>query len=162
MKNHIPIPGLRECRWQLLADLREIDPTVDLHYLGEGIWVLGAVKPNQWRYDTAGGVLRGGHDRSTWMRRTWELGLHGFTRINNYLIQGEPDSRIVHDLRVRDWHYRHNRERVFDEALARADGSWETEARQKMMLDEVESRLADSYGYFFKGRRNYMMRGSGA
>ena len=157
MRNHIRIPGRRECRWQLLTDLREIDPLADLHYLGEGIWVMGPVKPNKFRYAQAGQILTGGHDRSTWMRRMWELGLYGFTRINSYHIQGEPDSRILHDLRVRDFLYRHNRERTFDDALARADGTIETEARKKMMMDEMEARTLDSFGNFFRGRTSFDM-----
>ncbi len=157
MKNHIRIPGRREARWQLLADLREIDPTVDLHYLGEGVWALGAVRWNRNRYEQAGRILRDGHDRSTWMRRQWELALYGFARINSYRIQGEPDTRILNDLRVRDWRYRHQANQTFEQALARADGTAESDAREKMALNEMESRLVDSYGNFFRGRRSFDM-----
>lgn len=157
MKNHIRIPGQRECSWQLLTDLREIDRTVDLHYLGEGVWMLGSVKPNKWRYEAAGAVLRSEHDRSTWMRRLWELGLYGFARMGEYKIYGEPNSRILQDFARKDWHYRHNREAAFDKALAMADGTLELEARQKMLLDDMEARTTDSWANFFRGRRSFDM-----
>lgn len=157
MKNHIDIPGRREARRELLADLREIDPNVDLHYLGEGYWALGVVRPNQHRYRAAGQVLRDGHDRSTWMRRLWELGLYGFAQIGLYRIWGEPDGRIVHDFREKDWRYRHEREAAFNRQLDWADGTTEQESRINDALAETEARTRDSWGYFFAGRRSFDM-----
>lgn len=157
MRNHVRIAGQRECSWQLLADLREIDPTVDLHYLGNGVWVLGSVRPNKHRYVQAGRLLRDGHDRSTWMRRLWELTIYGFARVGVYQIQGEADSRIVTDFRQKDWRYRHEREVAFDEAMADADGTNELEWRKKLMLDDMEARTHDSWANFFRGRRSFDM-----
>ncbi len=157
MRNHIDIPGRREARWELLADLREIDPTVDLHYVGEGYWVLGSVRPNRLRYEQAGALLKEGHDRSTWMRRLWELALHGFSHIGTYRIYGDPDSRIVHDLRERDWLYRNDREATINRKLDEADGTAETERRINDTLAEAEARTRDSWGNFFAGRRSFDM-----
>jgi hypothetical protein len=91
------------------------------------------------------------------MRRLWELTLQGFARVGVYQIQGEADSRILDDFRLRDWRYRHEPEAAFDEAMAEADGTNELEWRKKMMLDDMEDRTRDSWGNFFRGRRSFDM-----
>lgn len=158
-KNRIDIPGERECDWQLLADLRAIDETVDLHYLGDGRWVLGSVRPNKLRYSEAGSLLRSASPRARWTRRLWELGMYGFARIALYEIRGWPDSRITADLRERVWRYQKSRDKAFEESLRHTSDEPERERAVRAAEDEAEARALDSYAWAFRGRKNFAMRG---
>src|SRR5690606_35388912 len=95
----------------VLAGLRQIDLRADLHYAGEGCWVLGV----------ATGVVTS-TVRATAMKilqressklkpngsniRLADAMLRGFREIARYQVQGSPDSSIVHDFRERDWWWR--------------------------------------------------------
>ena len=108
-RNHISLPAVREPPSELLRELREIDPTVDLHYAGDGRWILGAVRPNSERRQIAGKILEQRRRigvRSYVRRLVPELGVHGFGLIGVWQIQGEPDGRIVNEFRYLDFCYR--------------------------------------------------------
>jgi len=156
MRNHIPIEGERTPPPRLLERLRGIDPTLDLHYVGMGRWMLGSVKWTRPRELEAIGLLAGGNLRTYGAYRLARLGMHGFAKIASYDIVGEPDGRIVKDFRARDFRYRAGRERVFNEKLEGAERE-NRDQELKDMLSEVEAREADSYANFFKGRRSFDM-----
>lgn len=156
MTNHIRIMSTRDVPPLLLKELRTIDPMVDLHYVGEGSWVLGSVKWTWPRYKEAFGLLATGNLRTRGAQRLAELGLHGFAKIASYFIVGEPDGRIVADFREREHRYRAGRERMFNEKLDAAEKG-DRDKETKAMIDEIEAREADSYANFFKGRRSFYM-----
>jgi len=156
MRNHIRITSSREPPRHVLESLRTIDPTVDLHYIGEGSWALGSVKWTRPRYKEAAQLLSNGALRTRGAYLLAVLGLYGFAKIATYDIMGEPDSRIVHDLRERDFRYRAGRERMFNEKLDQAERGNRDEETQDW-LDEIEAREADSYANFFRGRRSFDM-----
>jgi hypothetical protein len=111
----------------LLAALREIDPRVELVYVGEGKWWLGGVNPNDERTRRAEILLK----QMEWVEReepalyrrpsvqrsimAAKLGLQGFARIEQYTANGEPSGTvldsgghpctIVEDFRERQWNW---------------------------------------------------------
>lgn len=157
VRNHVDLPGERSCDWRLLADLRALDPELDLHYVGKGAWALGAVRWTIDRYNLAGRRLRLTETNSPSSVRLCELAMQGFARIALYRIQGEPTSEIVLDFKEREWRYRHGRDREFEEKLKHSSGHYRRERMHKSMLDEIEAREKDSWANFFRGRRSYDM-----
>lgn len=156
VRNHVDIPGERSCDWRLLADLRALDPELDLHYVGEGAWALGAVRWTVHRYRQAARRLEAGALTPASYRLA-ALALRGFAKIGLYRIQGEPTSEIVLDFKEREWRYRHGRDREFEEKLKHSSGHYRRERMHKSMLDEIEAREKDSWANFFRGRRSYDM-----
>lgn len=153
-RNHIALPGTREPPSWLLAELREIDPTVDLHYTGHGYWLLGAVKPNRERREIAQ-KIKGQRSRSTRSYSRWllpELALEGFGLIGYWHIQGEPDGRIVNDFRRTDHAYRQGAEPDWG-AMEMLKGP-DTEK----VMQEIEDRAKHDGGYFFRGRKSFLVK----
>ena len=126
-------PSERTCPPALRADLRRIEPTAALVYVGGGRWVLGTIRfhwPNVQKVvrtlvklerETASQLNAFGHEadvnrdpaeRADAARRQarniyWLRALiQGFRPIADYHIEGEPDSRIVRDFEFRDFLYR--------------------------------------------------------
>ncbi len=149
-RNHIALPGTREPPSWLLRDLREIDPTVDLHYSGHGYWLLGAVKPNRERREIAQKIK---HQRS-YSTRTYdrwllpELALEGFGLIGVWHIQGEADGRILNEFRMVDYAFRRGEEPDWEamEMLPVPD--------TEKIMQEIEDRTRHDSGYLFRGRRS--------
>ncbi len=149
-RNHIALPGTREPPSWLLRDLRQVDPTVDLHYAGHGYWLLGAVRPNRVRREIAHKIKEQrtrsarGYDR--WLMP--ELALEGFGLIGVWHIQGEADGRILNEFRLLDWAFRRGDEPDW-EAMELIRGP-DTDK----IMQEIEERTAHDSGYLFRGRRS--------
>lgn len=121
----------------LLAELRAIDDTAELVYVGEGTWWLGAVRPTEIRRQAGTRILALEERRAKPNPRNVMLGkllLQGFARIQAYHTTGDPAGpvtdceghpcTIVNDFRERDALWRRDRgEQAFRERMARSDGT---------------------------------------
>jgi hypothetical protein len=145
---------VREPPPELLRDLREIDPTVDLHYFGSGKWVLGAVRPNAARRQIAGKMLmqRRRHGFRNLARRLIpELGVQGFGYIGEWVIQGEPDGRIVNEFRQVNYYTNRGDEPDWDamemSPVLSEDEIWEDY--------DMEYRIRHEYPTLFGKRKHF-------
>ncbi len=148
-------PEARPTPTLLLAELRTIDPTVELVYAGTGIWWLGAVADIAERKQMAEHMMSDIERLQAWQRtaRTvmlCKLNLQGFALIEAYhgpdpagtvKVNPGPDeyyTTIVEDFRERDAHFRrdHGRrvmETRLDETM-RGPQRREAEAKVKEYL----------------------------
>lgn len=169
-------PDGRETPLLLLADLRAIDPTVELVSFGGRDWRLGSVKSGQardWRAFKADHMLdsldrarAAGHHVSTKNYLLAHLLKQGFAQIAQYFDFGDPSgtvedyegnhTTILEDFRQRDFHYRQDQgEQVFRAAVARAsDNANDAESRRKM-ADYMHADGRDHYNREVRGRVNF-------
>lgn len=115
----------RETPPALLAQLREIDPTAELVYVGDQQWWLGAVRTNEERRKAGEHILAFERRRTQPNPRNIMLGqllLQGFARIQMYRCAGDPSvdrvvdaegypCSIVEDFRARDAAWRRDQGR---------------------------------------------------
>lgn len=109
----VAVPVERTAPAWLLAQLRRVDPTVDLVYVGEGKWWLGAVTtPTRFRYRTGMRLLRRALRSARPLAAIARQGLlvcQGFTLITEY--QGDPSGAWVDDFARRDFEWRYHSDR---------------------------------------------------
>jgi len=155
MDRLIDLPELREPPPALLAQLREIDPLAELIYVGEGEWWLGVVKPNTFRR-AQGDALLGREWRKSvkdWQQlRYGQLMRQGFAFCGTWVIEGEPDGRIVNDFRESTWLWAHDRDRVEDTLLEKPERVRQQNTRS-MMKDKLHADARSIYRHVVSGRR---------
>lgn len=174
---HHPIPpDGRETPLLLLAELREIDPTVELVSFGGRDWRLGSVKSGQsrdWRAakadqmrDSLDRAKSVGHHISPKNYYLVNLLTQGFAQIAQYFDFGDPSgtvedfegnpTTILEDFRQRDFFYRKDQgEQVFRESIARhSDGANDVESRRKM-ADYMHADGRDHYNREVRGRTTF-------
>lgn len=170
-----PVEG-REPPRLLVAALQAIDPSVTLFYVGDGVWWLGSVQPNEYRRADGEMILANESRRDVPNTRNVLLGLlsqEGFARIEAYHgldpeglvtvnpgLDNEYTCTILEDFRERDYNWRVERkegERVVKERMAAAEGEperLEAEAQMQQWLRtdgrahwRREMRDRKSFGY---------------
>ncbi len=120
--------GDRKAPAHLVAGLQRIDPTLELVCVGEGKWVVLSHKPRIHRIRTGHGLLRttaqSDHPDPGVFRQGHAM-VNGYAFLAEYVIEGEPDWRIVEEVRAADWLFRHQPDvcerkmaPVSDEAIA--------------------------------------------
>lgn len=96
-------PEARETPMLLLADLRQIDPTMEIVYVGERMWWVGRVEPNEVREERGRFMLSqldalDEHlkDRPSIARSIiyGKLLIQGFARIEMYFDCGDPSGEV--------------------------------------------------------------------
>lgn len=129
-------PHLRRPPQHVVAGLRQVDPTADLVYMGWAKWLLVSVRPNReviqqsqriltnarrllelWRANPKYRENPGAFRRLIGRYDFAVLATMGARPITEYVIQGEPTSAIVDDMRRMDWLFRHTTDEAFDRAL---------------------------------------------
>lgn len=139
----------------LLAQLRAIDPAIELVYAGEGWWWLGAVRPSRVRYRDGAHILqveraRGAqaNPRNILLGR---LAMEGFAMIEKYrTLAGDPagpvetssgyHTTIVEDLRWRDAEWRRDQGATRFQAQLDADQKVEQKAESRArMIDYLRT-----------------------
>ena len=157
-------PSERTCPPALLAELRRIEPTAELLYVGEGRWLLGTVRFRWDNYAKAARALAKierdnatnltaivahaevGRDKATLRAAAYRQSrnmaylravMQGFRPIADYTIQGEPDSRIVHDFARRDWLFRVAPDASDQEKLDEADGTAAARRKLEVLRDTL-------------------------
>ena len=170
-------PSERTCPPALRAELRGIEPTAELLYVGGGRWVLGTVRwywPNVQKVmhalaklerDTATQLNAFGLDadvnRDPAVRRSaaarqartiyWlKLLIQGFRPVADY--HGDPDGRIVRDFELRDFLYRVRPDALDAVKEAEALGDTHTAGRVRTLLDGLHTTGTDGWRKMMRHR----------
>lgn len=152
-----PAPAGMSPPGHVLKSLRRVDETLDCHYLGDGRWIVGSVRPNRLRRQMAVNKLDG--YRQTGVENPQKaqlavLSLDGFSPIAAYEHDaGQIHSvwgRMVHDVRKRDWIFRHRADEEFEAAMNAS--SARLHGQNRPTLDEIEDAIHQEYPYLFRGR----------
>lgn len=157
--NHIdfPSPTGRQPDPGLLRGLRAIDPTLDCHYVGDGRWIVGAVRPNEPRRQAAMSLLSRPETHGDPQKATHAmLVIRGFSPIQSYEFTGQAWQHVVRDIRERDWRFRTKPEEAFREKL---QTSSKIRRSEEEMMQDVEDRIHAWYPYLFDGRKHFHMGG---
>lgn len=93
-------PENRETPLLLLAELRAIDPTIELVYFGERDWRLGSVRPNDFRRQKGEALLamearRPVAEQNPKNRYIAKLSQEGFAQIAKYIDLGDPSGAVL-------------------------------------------------------------------
>lgn len=135
------LPSSREAPPSLIRDLRGLDDTIDLYYVGEGLWWLGSVRPNFYRKQAALTILatEAISGKNRWhVKQQALLLLEGFAIISQHEIQGEPDHRIYQDLEYRNWLWNNHREpQLHAKFMEAVDDDAKEEARAAVMREKI-------------------------
>lgn len=143
----------------LLLQLREIDPTAELVYVGEKQWWLGAVRSNDERRKAGEHVLAFESRRTNPNPRNVMLGkllLQGFARIQAYHCAGDPAltvtdadgdiCSIVEDFRARDKAWRVDQGKAsFKERMAHSSGELKKKAADAEFRDYLRNDGRSKY-----------------
>lgn len=163
-------PEARETPLLLLAALREIDPTVELVYAGEGRWWLGAVSDNEERRRMAALILSNEEKRDAVHRNRRNIMLgklqaQGFALIETYIgpdptgvvrVENGEDSyqtTILADFQFRDDQWRKDQgASVFAERLAHSAREPQKAENQRRASDYLHTDGRDQYRRHVKNR----------
>ena len=163
-RNRCDLSSPRDAPEDLLRDLRGVDPAYDLHYLGEGVWVIGRVIPNAVRAKIGGKIKRRRQQYRVDERFAYlagpELAYQGFGVVEYFTIQGEPDGRIVLEARAREWRFRNRAQAEFEERLSGSEGLAEVAGVPQDMgtdawWDEIGYREKHVRPELFRSRRHF-------
>ena len=149
----------------MVARLRDVDPTAELIYLGAGQWLLGSVQPNEARRLAGGRMIARQlalppERRSVGAIRLGTLFRQGFRPIAIYEEADLDSGFVVADFRFRDWRYRHNADRVFEERLDEVDDAKDLERRIVQVIDMVHGEFPDLHRYAFLKRHSVLSPGA--
>lgn len=142
MQNHIRKEAARRAPEAILRALRAVDPTYDIHYLGDGRWAVGRVVPTVDRR-IIGTKMRANIERNPNMKgmnrrlALAELAMEGFGVVAVYKFRGEPTQELVDDCRQREYRYQTDREGEFRKKLDEAEMR---EDLPENAYDEIEYR----------------------
>lgn len=155
-RNHIQLPSRSALRPPpgLLRALRRVDATIDCHYLGDGRWVVGSVRPTMKRRELAAGMMDRGEAKNPMKAQFAMLAYHGFAPMAAYEIRGRHFGRVVNDIRERDHRWRTNPDEAFAQQFAHSSRRLDGRSDEQFMED-VETAIHEWYPYLFKGRKHF-------
>lgn len=177
MASRLNFPADYDAPGDLLARLREIDPTVELLYAGhdphsgEHVWWLGSVKSHGEAHDARRGVgirMLANEERRTHPNpfnvKLAKLSLQGFAMIERYTTKkGPPDGddvkdgqgfscSIVEDFAERDWNYRRDQGESAIEHKMGAQGRARAESN-RVLRDKLHTDGRDEFARTLRQRR---------
>jgi hypothetical protein len=174
---HYPIVEGQQCPPELLARLREIDPTVELVHFGGGDWRLGAVDPSDVRTRDGELMLKTMQDQKD--HRAIEpdpknvilarLVIQGFAQIEKYTAtmgishtvtdsEGTPCT-VLEDFRARDMAWRKDQgESVFQRRLIATTGEADRAEHDAEMREFIRT---DGRSHYRREIRNRVQFGVG-
>lgn len=169
MRNHLDLAADRTPPAHVLAGLRAVDPDADLHYVGEGVWMLGVVRARS-RQAEGGRPRRLSALKILQQERKKlvpdkanvllaEAMLRDFFEIARYRVQGEPTSAIVHDFAERDWMWKYRADEAFEANLDATENGPQWRERERHYADYAQTEARSAYRYTFKGRRSIGVNG---
>lgn len=160
-ENHLSTPGPYRPPTGLLRLLRVRDEELDLHYVGEGRWALGAVRQNAVRRGIAGKMKRREERRGVPDRGKYRMAiLHygGFGHLGFY--DWHELWSIPGDFSRMDFAYRHGRDDLHGVREASAEGAASLHSRSSDdWLDEIEQRHTEMAPYIFDDRKHFPQAG---
>lgn len=150
-------PGGRLPPPEVVRGLREIDPLMELVYVGNGKWLLGKVAYNREKFESASVIYEniqaklkkakpGDHD-SPWKvfverahnrLRERKLYLQGFQPFKGILSDAQLHSGLVEAFRHADWIWKFAWRDYDRKREAREDGTTDLEERQKELVSRFE------------------------
>ncbi|MBA3645298.1 MAG: hypothetical protein H0W63_03900 [Gemmatimonadaceae bacterium] len=163
----------------LLASLRDLDPTIELVHFGEGDWRLGAVRLTPQRVKAGAAILYQqemiGAKASPKHILLGKLLQQGFAQIAQYQVpegqdvegtvicqtgKAETDYRctILEDFRARDHAFRNDAERAF---AARLDETNDEPARREQEARQAEYLRTDGRDHYRRIMRDRKVFGHG-
>ncbi len=149
----IDIPEIREPSPALLRRLRELDSRAEVVYAGNGVWLVGRVKPDSQRRIAARAEILHikesdgfpDNDRGPNLRQAM-LKEQGFGYVVRETIQGEPDDILVAEFTKAMFVERGG---VIDNAEKRAKRARRSRQRDRLQRDKDLTKEA-----YFRGRGN--------
>jgi hypothetical protein len=145
MTEPLRVPGLRWCPSEIRDRLHEIEPLVECVDVGNGYWMLGAIRWSRPACEAAQAAIARELTTDVSMERANRIEIlqltvrHGFRPITIYDCS-EPDAGVVEDFRVRDWNYKHRPKATFEDRLRESDDEPGLRRRQAIVLDSLESQ----------------------
>ena len=142
----------------VMARLREIEPTAELVYLGAGHWLLGSVRPTRVREREGCRAIGRWRQlpeekRSPGRLLRAQLIRQGFAPIELYEVN-DPDGRIVRDFRRRDWRWRNRADETFERTLDNSDDAMGLHESIETIIDQVHAEWRGLHA-FSTGRRRH-------
>lgn len=166
MKRLVAFDGFRDTPPELLRQLREIDPAIELIAIDERTWWLGSVSQNKYRRQAGERILENESRRMAPNPRNVILGklsLQGFARIQVYTCEGNPQDSpcidgdgnlvpsIVEDFRERNANWEKDQGKaVFEERTRFSNGAVQSEYAAALLRDKL---LTDGRAAFRKANR---------
>jgi hypothetical protein len=162
----VQLPSARVAPDYVVAQLREIDPTVDLVYLGLGVWILGSMQPNSHRRKIAERLLENERERPEQLQSMGRYRMARLIREGLRVIDLVDESainsmKVVRDFRYADWRYRHCADEAFEENLKGSDDETDFQRRLSLLLDYTQHGLPDVWAHVFGGRRSFQQNRMG-
>lgn len=151
MKSLVFFPSERTAPKEVIAHLREIDPTFDLVWI-QTAWVLGRVRPNTIRYLGGGRILvaeLGLPDPDPGVVGYARLVMQGFAATESY-DHNQADSRIVEDARMRIFNLQTRAKQIYADRLDETLGGPKLRANQARARDGVLNLGKDAWRRGFK------------
>lgn len=159
----------RDAPAELLEELREIDPTADVVYIGDGEWLVGRRWPHhRLRYEAAGQLLDQELRRPASMHRAKRVGLlrlfrSGFRPVlpDEGPFQGSLGYTVTHNFGLireefrRKWWGLFRAKELFDEKMVESEGLEAEREALLTLIDRVEAERSD-HNLFFRGRRSVL------
>lgn len=149
MKSRLDLPGERVDE-TILASFREIDPTIEIIYLGEGEWQVGSWEPpNRERRKRAHKLLeqqfeKSDEEQGRALILACKAALQGFRPITRYESWELRCGKALQEFRLADWMYRLNREQAYQSAESHAMHEASSEIEDKRR-DEAIYRAKDAF-----------------
>lgn len=158
MKTLLQTQALRSAPSDLVHRFRELDPTLDLVYIGAGQWLLGSVQPHAERAMRARRMMARQEEMPVERRRAgvylWARMLEqGIRPIALYSEAEIHDGRAMLDFRERDWRWRNQAEEAFRASADRVDRGVDVEKRIITILDAVHGASSDLHAHVFRKRQ---------
>jgi hypothetical protein len=143
----VDLPQAREAPEHVRRGLRLLDPTAEVIYMGDGVWLVGTVRPNtvrrgiaERRLNTFVRAVSGGKrmsKRGIRKARAELLALQGFQPISEW--HGDISGRVIEDFIRSRWLMEHTSD---DELFRQMDAETDAlkEQARKEMQDEGRAR----------------------
>ena len=161
----------------LVAALQAIDPSVTLFYVGDGVWWLGSVQPNEYRQRDGEMILAHEATRSIPNPRNVFLGklaVEGFARIEAYVgpdpsglmvvnpgADNEYTCTILEDFRQRDHNWRVDRKAGEQVAKERMEESLGEPERREAEAKAIQYARTDARAHYRREMRDRKSFGFG-
>lgn len=155
----------------LLAELRVIDPLIELVYFGGRDWRLGAVRPTQRRWRAGQVILAQQADLPDRHRNPKNIMLgrlyaQGFAQIAQYTDFGDPSGEVLDvdlderctilgNFQRRDHNARSNPEETFTAALDEAGGASRKQEAEAKFHDVLGNDVRGHYRREMQGRTSF-------